>query len=259
MSVKNRIIAAAAEYGLYNLDCADLRADFDKIMQNNKLYLPEITEHKTGYIWRYGTKSFDIGKAKGKTITGGSNSIRNGTIAGVRVIVRTSRNSDLFYSYKENIKTILLYIYSKVILNIKIMPKLYYFIMKYYEQNAASFIADNIDDIPVINGLLVKIYGTLAKLCHINFRHGDFNCYNVMLYKNNIILIDFGHSSFILPGFEHYYTGIEALYDDMYQFLHVMATSFLHHDPKLIKNYAIDDIITGTNFYNYNYNYKIEY
>ena len=121
---------------------------------------------------------------------------------------------DIFNSFYENIKHIILYLLiRKYEGNIKIIPKPFYLAIDQDEYNLEilmimeigditlkEYIVANKDTMSLITKQYYTIYKNLFDLQEIcNFKHGDLKTNNVVLTKKlNPILIDFGFSHFII-------------------------------------------------------------
>lgn len=134
------------------------------------------------------------------------------------VIMRISTKSDdvddLYDSFKDNLKTIVLYVYSKCYIPTKIMPEIYafgynyvsnnfYLVMEHIEHQMDKFICTNYPcNVMMINHMICNIYKLLESLNYhgLKFKHSDLKSNNVLIdITGDPLLIDFGFSSFSLP------------------------------------------------------------
>jgi hypothetical protein len=123
--------------------------------------------------------------------------------------------NDLFSSFLDNLKYIILYIYCKCYIKPKIMPDIYlfgydykykkfYMIMEYIDYQFDSYINDNFKgNLSSINDSFCKIFKILELLndSGLKFKHSDLKYNNILIDKSgDPLLIDFGLASFVLPN-----------------------------------------------------------
>ena len=214
-------------FGLFNFDIKkDWRKQYDLLI-NTKNMLPNMTFKNNTYDYTETTDTIIYSKYF-KYIANHARGTYNNIIKcedGLDniIIFRISMNhyeeddpdfyNEQYELFIENLKTIVLYIYSKCYLPIKIMPdiygfaydytnKQYYLMMEYIENTLNDYIIRKIKNIDIINSMICKIYKILELLNEfgLKFKHGDLKSNNVLINSDdNPLLIDFGFTSFVIP------------------------------------------------------------
>ena len=133
----------------------------------------------------------------------------------IRISQEDNNKEDLYMSFLDNLKNIVLYIYSKCYMETKIMPEIFAFGFN-YKNNTFCLIMEHINyqfkdfinlhftiNISKINHMICNIFKLLECLNYhgLKFRHGDLKFNNILVEPTGEpLLIDFGLSSFILPN-----------------------------------------------------------
>ena len=217
----------------FGLEYFDLNGDwYSQFLHliTNKSKLPNIKRQSNKFKYKF-IKKTHVSFVKYFTITtdhthGSYNDIIKckDDITSEKIIMRISRIdepddemyiNDLYTSFLDNLKYIVLYIYCKCYIKTKIMPELYlfgynyknkkfYMIMEEIEYSLEKYINYNFEsDISLINIKLCNIFKLLELLndSGLKFKHSDLKYNNILIDKlDNPLLIDFGLSSFVLPN-----------------------------------------------------------
>lgn len=166
-------------------------------------------------------------------------------INSIMVIRESKQIEDSYAIFVENLKTLVLYIYSTYYMGIKIMPDIYYFGFNYTTTNKFYCVMELCSKIDYADiDMPTKIYAKLFKLTNagISFKHGDLTMNNIMLDSHkNIVFIDFGFTSYLIENtatftpdeevinYSFLYPKIKSDFSSTLNLIHDMITLFISY------------------------------